>query len=76
MNAYLVVMRCNIDDLPLFLTSDIMEARTFAKQVTEEAGANECAILKMDRSDPISVQIWEFTEGRLSKVWKVTDFTE
>ena len=75
MNAYLVMLRHANDDLPLLLTPDFEEAKAFAKNVTEEDGANEKQILKLDANTPIAVHVYDFRDGRLTRVLRVKDFT-
>jgi hypothetical protein len=75
MNAYLVVLRFPLDDLPLFLTDDEAKAREFAKDVVPEDGEDEKRILSLDTSEPCNVSIWRFEDGRLVESELVTDFT-
>lgn len=76
MDGYLVMLRHHEDDLPLLLTGDIREAMQFAKRVTEEDGGNEKAILKLDSSTPVSVQLYEFSSGRLARVTAIKSFVD
>lgn len=86
MNAFLVVIRYSMDDIPLLLTSGRDEAMEVAKAVkpTEFRDADKTVlegndadaqrVLSLNATDPLAVAIYEFTHGRLTGVVNVQDF--
>lgn len=75
MNAYLVMMRFGMDDIPLLLTSDKAAAIAYAEQCTPESANATQDVLGTDASESLYVDVYEFTNGKLTNSEQIKDFT-
>lgn len=64
MNAFLVVLRCQSDDIPLLLTDDEGDAMRCAETACEQSGEDAARVLSLDVT-PINVSVWLFARGKL-----------
>lgn len=64
MNAFLVVKRCQSDDIPILLTADEAEAMRVAEETTERDGESAERVLSLDTT-PVNVSVWLFVGGKL-----------
>ena len=88
MNGYLVVVRHTEDDIPVFLTSDHLEAVRFAESVKPTEwdektmsiipGDDEESqrLLWLDATTPLNVSVYEFKDGKFVGFVVVRDFSE
>lgn len=74
MNGYLVVLRHDMDDLPLFLTEFEDKAIEIANGTLEDDGEHIKKMLSIDCDTAASVYIYVFTDGCMSEARKIKDF--
>jgi hypothetical protein len=63
MNAFLVIARCNSDDVPLRLCATAEEARAFASVLNVDAIAEVVDVLEFGVSEVIAIDIVKFRDG-------------
>jgi hypothetical protein len=63
MNAFLVVLVCEYDNLPLAIFDKKEVANEYAKGVEPSVGDIVCEILDITSSEPLFVSVFEFRDG-------------
>lgn len=78
MNAtrWLVVLRHEMDDLPLYLVDDKDSAERLAKAVKPEQGELMASLFGVDSSTPVSVWVIQFAGMRPEAAYQVKNFDE
>jgi hypothetical protein len=76
---YLIMLRCQSDDIPLYLSNDEAEARGVADNLLAEGLANlgerEAKILSIDLGDKCNISLFTFDIGELVKHECLHDFS-
>lgn len=75
MTAYLVIGRCEIDDVPMLLTDDLGEARLRASLITEADVIRVAAdVMELDTSIVVAIGIVSFFDGSPIDLEMVKEF--
>ncbi len=79
MKHYLVVQRCNLDDLPVYLTADRLKAVAVATSLEPEDPRSKAVQeeLTVDASGPISVMVYTFgSDGKFIEAELIRDYNK
>lgn len=74
MNGFLVMLRCTMDDIPLFLTDSEAAARQYASLVEKDDGHRATFLMNTGFTNPISIDVLEFKAGQLASVHTITEW--
>jgi hypothetical protein len=73
MTGFLVIVRHDLDDLPIRLLEDLETAKEFAESCDEHCGDGVADLLGLDATTPQALWIYEFQAGCLVNVQKVKE---
>ena len=74
MDAYLVMLRHGMDDIPMLLTAVESEAIEFAERLGPNSGEREKIELGIDASMPNCVDVYRFVGGKLCGMNRIKTF--
>jgi hypothetical protein len=74
MEAYLVIVRCAFDDIPVYLASSWLEALEYVHSI-DPAGRPIAEYWDTDGDDPSYVAIVDFLDGKAVNLEVVRDLT-
>lgn len=72
--SYLVVVRTNLDELPILLTSDRSEAIRKANKVTDRDAERSAEMMGVDSAGRINIAIIAFRNGKPTSIELIKDW--
>ena len=74
--TYLVVLRTNLDELPICITADRRYARKRASSISDEEASKSAKVMGVDHAGRVVSAIITFTNGEPTKLDLVKDWDD